>query len=86
MTLHGAFKAGLAAALLQAFAALACASVAAQDKEPPPTPFIVQEHTIRKLSEHVWEIPDRNRPGVPNVAIIVGSRATLIPMVNTGPQ
>jgi glyoxylase-like metal-dependent hydrolase (beta-lactamase superfamily II) len=86
MTLHGAFKAGVAAALLQGFAALACAPVAAQDKESPPTPFIVQEHTIRKLSEHVWEIPDRNRPGVPNVAIVVGTRATLIVDTGMGPK
>jgi glyoxylase-like metal-dependent hydrolase (beta-lactamase superfamily II) len=84
--LHWAFKAGVKAALLPAFLGLAGASVAAQDKEQPPTPFIVQEHTIRKLSEHVWEIPDRNRPGVPNVAIIVGSRATLIVDTGMGPK
>ncbi|HWA68380.1 MAG TPA: hypothetical protein VG821_00925 [Rhizomicrobium sp.] len=86
MTLHWAFRAGLGAALLQALATLTCAPAAAQDKEPPPTPFIVQEHTIRKLSEHVWEIPDRNRPGVPNVAIVVGSRATLIVDTGMGPK
>ena len=86
MTSQLAFKAGLGAALLQALASLFCAPAAAQDKEPPPTPFIVQENTIRKLSEHVWEIPDRNRPGVPNVAIIVGSRATLIVDTGMGPK
>ena len=86
MTLQLAFKAVVGAALLQALASLSCAPAAAQDKEPPPTPFIVQENTIRKLSEHVWEIPDRNRPGVPNVAIIVGSRATLIVDTGMGPK
>ncbi len=86
MTSQLAFKAGLGAALLQALASLFSAPAAAQDKEPPPTPFIVQENTIRKLSEHVWEIPDRNRPGVPNVAIIVGSRATLIVDTGMGPK
>src|ERR1700690_3864151 len=54
----------------------------AQSQEAAPTPFIVQEHIVKRLSEHVWEIPDKGRPGVPNVAIIVGSRATLV--VDTG--
>ena len=47
-----------------------------------PIPFIVEEHIVKKISDHVYEIPDRNRPGVPNVAIVVGSRAALV--VDTG--
>jgi glyoxylase-like metal-dependent hydrolase (beta-lactamase superfamily II) len=58
----------------------------AQDQAAPPTPFIVQEHTVKQISDHVWEIPDRNRPGVPNVAIIVGSRATLVVDTGMGPR
>jgi glyoxylase-like metal-dependent hydrolase (beta-lactamase superfamily II) len=65
-------------------ALLTCAAPAlAQDQ---PTPFIVQENTTKRLSEHVWEIPDKNRPGVPNVAIVVGSRATLIVDTGMGPK
>jgi glyoxylase-like metal-dependent hydrolase (beta-lactamase superfamily II) len=62
------------------------APAVAQDQAAPPTPFIVQEHIVKRISEHVWEIPDRNRPGVPNVAIIVGSRATLVVDTGMGPQ
>ena len=58
----------------------------AQDQAAPATPFIVQEHIIKQISDHVWEIPDRNRPGVPNVAIIVGSRATLVVDTGMGPK
>jgi glyoxylase-like metal-dependent hydrolase (beta-lactamase superfamily II) len=53
---------------------------------PPPNPFIVQEGTVKRLSEHVWEIPDRNRPGNPNIAVVVGSRATLIVDTGMGPK
>jgi glyoxylase-like metal-dependent hydrolase (beta-lactamase superfamily II) len=58
----------------------------AQDQAAAPTPFIVQEHIVKRLSEHVWEIPDKDRPGVPNVAIIVGSRATLVVDTGMGPK
>jgi glyoxylase-like metal-dependent hydrolase (beta-lactamase superfamily II) len=67
-------------------AGFAPASVFAQDKAPAPTPFIVQENTVKRLSEHVWEIPDKNRPGIPNVAIIVGSRATMVVDTGMGPK
>lgn len=42
------------------------------------TPFTVQEQVFRKLSDHVWEIPDMSRPGNPNILIVVGARATLV--------
>jgi glyoxylase-like metal-dependent hydrolase (beta-lactamase superfamily II) len=58
----------------------------AQDQAAVPTPFIVQEHILKRISEHVWEIPDRNRPGVPNVEIVVGSRATLVVDTGMGPK
>lgn len=57
-----------------------------QSKETAPNPFIVQEGAVKRLSEHVWEVPDRNRPGNPNVAIVVGSRATLIVDTGMGPR
>jgi glyoxylase-like metal-dependent hydrolase (beta-lactamase superfamily II) len=58
----------------------------AQGQTESPTPFIVQEHIVKRLSEHVWEIPDQGRPGVPNVMIVVGSRATLIVDTGMGPK
>ncbi len=40
-------------------------------------PF-VKEGITKKITEHVWVIPDQNVPVVPNVGIIAGSRATLV--------
>jgi glyoxylase-like metal-dependent hydrolase (beta-lactamase superfamily II) len=39
---------------------------------------VVKEGTTVKLSPHVYVIPDENARGVPNVGIVVGSRATLV--------
>jgi len=39
---------------------------------------IVKEGTTVKISPHVYVIPDEGARGVPNVGIIVGSRATLV--------
>lgn len=46
---------------------------------PPP---LVRADATEKISEHVYVIPDDNVGMVPNVGIIVGSRATLV--VDTG--
>lgn len=49
---------------------------------PAPVP-LVKENTTVKISEHVYVIPDSNStPLVPNIGIIVGSKATLV--VDTG--
>jgi len=61
-------------------------NAASAPKETAPNPFIVQEGTVKRLSEHVWEIPDRNRPGNPNIALVVGTRATLIVDTGMGPR
>jgi glyoxylase-like metal-dependent hydrolase (beta-lactamase superfamily II) len=57
--------------------ALCCAGlpVAAQ---VPPHPPIVKEGTTVKVSPHVYVIPDEKAGMVPNVGIIVGSRATMV--------
>jgi glyoxylase-like metal-dependent hydrolase (beta-lactamase superfamily II) len=79
-TLHVAsFLAALIPSLVPALAT-------AQTPASPVTPFIVQEHIVKRLSEHVWEIPDNNRPGVPNVIVVVGSRATLVVDTGMGPK
>jgi len=62
------------------------AAAVAQKPAATVTPFIVEEHAVKRLSEHVYEIPDKNRPGVPNVMIVVGSRATLVVDTGMGPR
>ena len=51
----------------------------------PPTPLIRENATV-KISQHVYVIPDGNVGGVPNVGIIVGSKATLVVDTGLGPR
>ena len=51
--------------------------------QPPP---LVQENKTIKVSEHVYAIPDGRVNLVPNIGIIVGSRATLIVDAGMGPR
>ena len=44
---------------------------------PVPDP-LVRENAMVKLGDHSWAIPDDNVPQVPNVGIVVGTRATLV--------
>jgi glyoxylase-like metal-dependent hydrolase (beta-lactamase superfamily II) len=44
---------------------------------PAPDP-LVRENATRTLAPHTYVIPDFNTPLVPNVGIVVGTRATLI--------
>jgi glyoxylase-like metal-dependent hydrolase (beta-lactamase superfamily II) len=55
--------------------------VRAQPQVPPRDPLVRENATV-KVSEHVYVIPDFDTPGVPNVGIVVGSRATLV--IDTG--
>jgi glyoxylase-like metal-dependent hydrolase (beta-lactamase superfamily II) len=48
----------------------------------PASPPLVRENVTQKVSDHVHVIPDNNVGMVPNIGIIVGSRATLV--VDTG--
>jgi glyoxylase-like metal-dependent hydrolase (beta-lactamase superfamily II) len=54
--------------------------------QPAPPPSLIRENATIKLTEHVWAIPDNNVGGVPNVGIIVGSRATLVVDTGLGPR
>jgi glyoxylase-like metal-dependent hydrolase (beta-lactamase superfamily II) len=56
-------------------------SVASAQRGPIPTPLI-KEGVTEKISDHVHVIPDGSAPLIPNVSIIVGSRATFV--VDTG--
>jgi glyoxylase-like metal-dependent hydrolase (beta-lactamase superfamily II) len=58
----------------------AVTSVVAQ-RGPVPDPLVREGVTV-KLAPHTYAIPDGNIPLVPNVGIVVGSRATLV--VDTG--
>lgn len=69
-------------------AALAVAGpLAAQPPAPkaaqaPAAEPLVRENATRKVSDHVWAIPDFRTPLVPNVGIVRGTRGTLV--IDTG--
>ena len=72
--------------------ALACLAAPARAQQPatgpaapPPAPLIRENATV-KLTDHVWAIPDFNVGLVPNVGIIVGSKATLVVDTGLGPK
>jgi glyoxylase-like metal-dependent hydrolase (beta-lactamase superfamily II) len=71
-------------ASLLALAALAAAPLAhAQAPSPAARPDpMVLAGSAQKVSAHVYVIPDRSTPLVPNVGVIVGSKAALV--VDTG--
>ena len=52
----------------------------------PPPPPLVRENATVKLADHVWAIPDFNVGLVPNVGIVVGTRATLVVDTGLGPR
>ena len=59
---------------------VACATVAVTtfaQRGPAPDPLVKDNATV-KLAPHSYVIPDGNVPLVPNVGIVVGSRATLV--------
>jgi len=64
-------------------AILAAIVVAAQ---APSTDPLIRESAVSKVSEHVHVISDLNVGLVPNVGIIVGSRATLVVDTGLGPR
>ena len=53
---------------------------------PPPSPPLVREAATVKLTDHVWAIPDFNVSLVPNVGLIVGSKAILVVDTGLGPR
>ena len=60
-------------------AAATCSSAASA---APPVPPLIREGVTEKITAHVHVIPDNSVPMVPNVGIVVGSRATLV--IDTG--
>ena len=53
---------------------------------PSPPPPLIRENATIKLTDHVWAIPDFNVGLVPNVGIIIGSKATLVVDTGLGPR
>jgi glyoxylase-like metal-dependent hydrolase (beta-lactamase superfamily II) len=51
-------------------------------QQPVTSGPLIREGVTEKISEHVYVIPDGGVGGVPNVGIIVGTRATLV--IDTG--
>src|SRR5882757_9599619 len=51
-----------------------------------PADPLIAENAIAKVSEHVYLISDRNVGLVPNVGIIVGTKATLVVDTGLGPR
>jgi len=60
-------------------------SVLSAQQTPPVTPLVKENATV-KVAEHVYVIPDGNVGGVPNVGIVVGSRAVLVVDTGLGPR
>ncbi len=58
-------------------ACLLVGSSALAQRGPAADPLVKENATVR-LAEHTYVIPDDNLPLVPNVGIVVGSRATLV--------
>jgi glyoxylase-like metal-dependent hydrolase (beta-lactamase superfamily II) len=63
--------------ILVAAAALLGAAVVSTQRGPAPDPLIRENATV-KLADHTYVIPDANVSLVPNVGIVVGSKATLV--------
>ncbi len=57
---------------------LLASSLSAQRGPGPAADPLVKENATVKLADHTYVIPDGNVPLVPNVGIVVGSRATLV--------
>ena len=62
--------------LTTAFSVVIASTLLAQ-RGPAPDPLVKEGVTV-KLAPHTYEIPDGNVGLVPNVGIVVGSRATLV--------
>jgi glyoxylase-like metal-dependent hydrolase (beta-lactamase superfamily II) len=56
---------------------LLMSSGAAAQRGPVPDPLVKENATV-KLAPHTYVIPDNNVPLVPNVGVVVGTRATLV--------
>ena len=70
------------AAVASTFVTAGLLIATADAQRGPATPPLIREGVTEKVSDHVHVIPDASVQMVPNVGIIVGSRATLV--IDTG--
>ena len=63
--------------ILATAAALLGATIVSAQRGPAPDPLVRENSTV-KLADHTYVIPDANVSLVPNVGIVVGSKATLV--------
>jgi glyoxylase-like metal-dependent hydrolase (beta-lactamase superfamily II) len=63
--------------ILITVAALLGAAIVSAQRGPAPDPLIRENATV-KLADHTYVIPDANVSLVPNVGIVIGSKATLV--------
>jgi glyoxylase-like metal-dependent hydrolase (beta-lactamase superfamily II) len=80
-------SAAIACSLITAAVGFVPPLLAQQPATPPAAanPLIREGATV-KLTDHVWAIPDFNVGLVPNVGIVVGSRAALVVDTGLGPR
>jgi glyoxylase-like metal-dependent hydrolase (beta-lactamase superfamily II) len=64
---------------------LTLAAIAAAQPTPERAPLVDASKTIQ-VTDHIWVIPDQRINLVPNIGIIVGSRATLVIDAGMGPR
>jgi glyoxylase-like metal-dependent hydrolase (beta-lactamase superfamily II) len=72
--------------LLACLAAWTAAIALASARQAPPSDPLIKENATVKVSDHVFVIPDFSVGLVPNVGIVVGSRATLVVDTGLGPR
>jgi glyoxylase-like metal-dependent hydrolase (beta-lactamase superfamily II) len=63
--------------LMLPFGLVLAATGAFAQRGPVPDPLVTPDTTV-KVAAHTWVIPDGNVPLVPNVGIVIGSRAVLV--------
>jgi glyoxylase-like metal-dependent hydrolase (beta-lactamase superfamily II) len=75
--LHNTVRSTSAGAVSALAITLLMTAIAVAQRGPAPDPLVRENATV-KLADHTYVIPDNNVPLVPNVGIVVGSRATLV--------
>jgi hypothetical protein len=76
---------GLVSALTFSLVSVAQETAPMGHNQTQPAPLVQENRTI-KVSEHVYAIPDGRVNLVPNIGIIVGTRATLVVDAGMGPR
>src|SRR5215510_9855093 len=72
---------------MQSLAAPFLLAVLLMFQQPAQAPLpLIRENATVKVSPHVYVIPDGNVGAVPNVGIVVGSKATLVIDTGLGPR